>query len=118
MTFRLYDECNSVDQFESFKLKVNAQTSFNFSFNLSIATLDMTAVIFSIRVFMARAIGERNEKLGVSISDAKSAPIPETFATHYSNAEPRGTKFFVDQNSAIIIIGEGSNRVDAVIEPQ
>jgi hypothetical protein len=30
----------------------------------------------------------------------------------------RGAKFFVDQNGAIIIIGEGSNRVDAVIEPQ
>jgi hypothetical protein len=30
----------------------------------------------------------------------------------------RGAKFFVDQNSAIIIVGAGSNRADAVIEPQ
>jgi hypothetical protein len=30
----------------------------------------------------------------------------------------RGAKFLVDQNGAIIIIGEGSNRADAVIEPQ
>jgi hypothetical protein len=65
-----------------------------------------------MRVFM-----QRNKKLAVSkISDTKSAPIPETLVTQMP--KPRGAKFFVDQNGAIIIIGEGSNPVDAVIEPQ
>jgi hypothetical protein len=66
---------------------------------------------------MAGAIGQRNKKTRVvsKISDTKSA-IPETLVTQMP--KPRGAKFFVDQNGAIIIIGEGSNPVDAVIEPQ
>jgi hypothetical protein len=30
----------------------------------------------------------------------------------------RGARFLAEENGAIILIGEGSNRADAVIEPQ
>jgi hypothetical protein len=54
--------------------------------------------------------------IGDKVSNTKSAPIPESLVSQMPKL--RGAKFFVDQNGAIIIIGEGSNRADAVIEPQ
>jgi hypothetical protein len=72
-----------------------------------------------MRVFMhGRRDWTAQQKTRVvsKVSDTKSAPIPETLVTQMQ--KPRGAKFFVDQNGAIIIIGEGSNQVDAVIEPQ
>src|SRR5262249_15889200 len=78
---------------------------------------DMKAISASIRVLHSKSGAEQPKtRVGDKISDAKSAPIPESLVTQVPKL--RGTKFFVDQNSAIIIMGEGSNRVDAVIEPQ
>src|SRR5262249_39790716 len=78
---------------------------------------DMKAIRASIRVLPSTSGAEQPKtRVGDKISDTKSAPIPESLVTQMPKL--RGTKFFVDQNSAIIIIGEGSNRVDAVIEPQ
>ena len=78
---------------------------------------DMKAIRASIRVLPSKP-GEVQQKtrVGDKISDTKSAPIPESLVTQMPKL--RGTKFFVDQNGAIIIIGEGSNRADAVIESQ
>jgi len=78
---------------------------------------DMKAIRASIRVLPSKSGAEQPKtRVGDKISDTKSAPIPESLVAQMPKL--RGTKFFVDQNSAIIIIGEGSSRVDAVIEPQ
>ena len=78
---------------------------------------DMKAIRASIRVLPSKSGAEQQKtRVGDKISDTKSAPIPESLVSQMPKL--RGAKFFVDQNSAIIIIGEGSNRVDAVIEPQ
>ena len=78
---------------------------------------DMKAIRASIRVLPSKpgAVLQKT-RVGDKISDTKSAPIPESLVTQMPKL--RGAKFFVDQNGAIIIIGEGSNQADAVIEPQ
>jgi hypothetical protein len=78
---------------------------------------DMKAIRASIRVLPSKpGAAQQKTRVGDKISDARSAPVPESLVTQMPKL--RGAKFFVDQNGAIIIIGEGSNRVDAVIEPQ
>jgi len=78
---------------------------------------DMKAIRASIRVLPSKSgAAQQKTRVGDKISDTKSAPIPESLVVQMPKL--RGAKFFVDQNGAIIIIGEGSNRVDAVIEPQ
>jgi hypothetical protein len=77
---------------------------------------DMKAIRASIRVLPSTGAAQQKTRVGDKISDTKSVPIPESLVTQMPKL--RGAKFFVDQNGAIIIIGEGSNRVDAVIEPQ
>ena len=77
---------------------------------------DMKAIRASIRVLPSTGATQQKTHVGDKISDTKSATIPESLVTQMPKL--RGAKFFVDQNGAIIIIGEGSNRVDAVIEPQ
>ena len=78
---------------------------------------DMKAIRASIRVLPSKPGAEQQKtRVGDKISDSKSAPIPESLVTQMPKL--RGAKFFVDQNGAIIIIGEGSNRADAVVEPQ
>ena len=76
---------------------------------------DMKAIRASIRVLPSKP-GAQKTRVGEKVSDTKSAPIPESLVTQLPKL--RGAKFFVDQNDAIIIIGEGGNRADAVIEPQ
>jgi hypothetical protein len=78
---------------------------------------DTKAIRASIRVLPSKSGAEQPKtRVGDKISDARSAPVPESLVTQMPKL--RGAKFFVDQNGAIIIIGEGSSRVDAVIEPQ
>lgn len=78
---------------------------------------DMKAIRASIRVLPSKpGAAQQKTRVGDKISDAKSAPIPESLVTQMPKL--RGAKFFVDQNGAIIIIGEGGNQADAVIEPQ
>jgi hypothetical protein len=78
---------------------------------------DMKAIRASIRVLPSKSGAvQQKTRVGDKISDARSAPVPESLVSQMPKL--RGAKFFVDQNGAIIIIGEGSNRVDAVIEPQ
>jgi hypothetical protein len=84
---------------------------------LELGNDDMKAIRASIKVFPSKpGAAQQKTRVGDKISDTRSAPIPESLVTQLPKL--RGAKFFVDQNGAIIIIGEGSNRVDAVIEPQ
>ena len=70
-----------------------------------------------MRVFMhGRRDWTAQQKNSRGEQDFRYKIGPETLVTQMP--KPRGAKFFVDQNGAIIIIGEGSNRADAVIEPQ
>jgi len=53
---------------------------------------------------------------GQEISDAPTVRVPESLVSQMPRL--RGARFLADENGAIILIGEGSNRADAVIEPQ
>jgi hypothetical protein len=78
---------------------------------------DMKAIRASIKVLPSKpGAAQQKTRVGDKTSDIKSAPIPESLVIQMPKL--RGAKFFVDQNGAIIIIAEGSNRADAVIEPQ
>ena len=77
---------------------------------------DMKAIRASIKVLPSKPGAQQKIRVGDKISDVRSAPVPESLVNQMPKL--RGAKFFVDQNGAIIIIGEGSNRADAVIEPQ
>jgi hypothetical protein len=50
------------------------------------------------------------------ISTSFTIPVPGSLVGQI--AKLRGARFLVDDNGAIIISGEGSNRADVVIDPQ
>jgi hypothetical protein len=69
-----------------------------------------------IKVLPSKPGAQQKIQLGEEISDTPSTPVPESLVNRLPKL--RGASFLVDQNGAIIIIGEGSKRADAVIEPQ
>jgi hypothetical protein len=77
---------------------------------------DVKVVRSSIKVLPPKPGVQQKIHVGDAILNAGSAPVPESLVNQLPKL--RGAKFLVDQNSAIVIIGEGSNRADAVIEPQ
>jgi hypothetical protein len=77
---------------------------------------DMKAVRASIRVLPSNPGAQQKIHVGDEITGTIALPVPESLVSQIPKL--RGAKFLVDQNSAIVIIGQGSNRADAVIEPQ
>ena len=77
---------------------------------------DMKAIRAFIKVLPSQPGLQQKIHVGDKVLDNRTAPVPEPLVNQLPKL--RGAKFFVDQNSAIIIVGEGSNRADAVIEPQ
>jgi hypothetical protein len=77
---------------------------------------DTKAIRTYIKVLPSKSGAEAKIRVGDKISDIGSAPVPESLINQVPKL--RGARFVVDQNGAIIIIGEGSNRADVVIEPQ
>ena len=78
---------------------------------------DMKAIRAFIKVLPSKPGSEQKIHVGDKILDTRSAPfVPEPLVNQLPKL--RGAKFLVDENGAIIIVGEGSNRADAVIEPQ
>jgi hypothetical protein len=77
---------------------------------------DTKAIRAFIKVLPSKSGAQPKIHLGDMISDIGSAPVPESLINQVPKL--RGAKFLVDQNGAIIIVGEGSNRADAVIESQ
>jgi hypothetical protein len=44
------------------------------------------------------------------------APVPESLVGRIPKL--RGARFLVDDSGAIVIVGDGSNRADVVVDPQ
>ena len=77
---------------------------------------DMKAIRAFIKVLPSKTGSQQKIHVGDKILDIRSAPVPEPLVNKLPKL--RGATFFVDENGAIIIVGEGSKRADAVIEPQ
>jgi hypothetical protein len=77
---------------------------------------DIKVIRSFIKVLPPKSGAQQKIHVGDAILDTGSAPVPKSLVDQMPKL--RGAKFLIDQNSAIVIIGEGSNRADAVIEPQ
>jgi len=77
---------------------------------------DTKAIRAYIKVLPSKSGAQAKIRVGDKISDIGSVPVPESLVNQVPKLH--GAKFLIDQNGAIIIVGEGSNRADAVIEPQ
>jgi hypothetical protein len=77
---------------------------------------DMKAIRAFIKVLPSKPGAQQKIHVGEEIWGIRSVPVPESLVNQIPKL--RGARFLVDDNGAIIIIGQGSNRADAVIEPQ
>jgi hypothetical protein len=93
--------------------KVNAQQR---HIPITLGNDDIRAIRGFIKVLPSKPGTQQKIQLGDEISDMPSTPVPESLVSRLPKL--RGASFLIDQNGAIIIIGEGSKRADAVIEPQ
>ena len=80
---------------------------------LSFSEADVKIIRQSIKVLPPRPGALQKFHVGDEITDSTAAPIPASLIDQLPKL--RGARFSIDQNGAIIIIGEGSNRVDAVL---
>ena len=82
---------------------------------ITLSNDDMKVVRAFIKVPSQRGAHQKIY-VGQEISDATAVRVPESLVSQMPKL--RGARFLADENGAIILIGEGSNRADAVIEPQ
>jgi hypothetical protein len=80
---------------------------------LSFSEADVKVIRQSIKVLPPKPGALQKFHLGDEIADSTVAPIPASLVDQLPKL--RGARFSIDQDGAIIIIGEGSNRVDAVL---
>jgi hypothetical protein len=83
---------------------------------IALSNDDMKVIRSFIKVLPPRPGAQPKIHLGEGISDSSAVPVPELLISQVPKL--RGARFLVDQNGVIIIIGAGSNRADAVIEPE
>jgi hypothetical protein len=69
-----------------------------------------------LSVFARWAFCEETVRVGEEAPGATLAPVPESLTIQIPKL--RGARFGIDDNGAIVLFAEGSNRVAAVIEPQ
>jgi hypothetical protein len=69
-----------------------------------------------IRVLPPVPGGEPKIHIGDTVSNAASAPMPDALVEQLPKL--RGARFSIDQNGAIVLLGEGSNRADAIVSPR
>jgi hypothetical protein len=60
--------------------------------------------------------GQAKIHAGDEVSSAASAPVPDALVEKMPKL--RGARFLIDQNGAIVLLGEGSNRADAIVSPR
>jgi hypothetical protein len=77
---------------------------------------DMKAIRAFIKVLPSQPGAQPKIHLGDEVSNTSTVPVPESLVSQIPKLH--GARFLVDQNGAIILIGEGSSRADVVIEPQ
>jgi len=77
---------------------------------------DMKVIRAFIKVLPGKPGSKKPTQPGEEISVSSSVPVPESLVGQLPKL--RGAHFIVDENGAIVIFGQGSNRADAVISPQ
>jgi hypothetical protein len=77
---------------------------------------DTKAIRAFIKVLPSKPGTQQKIHVGEEISDISAVPVPDSLVNQIPKL--RGSRFIVDDNGAIILIGEGSNHADAIIEPQ
>ena len=77
---------------------------------------DVKLIRSSIKVLPSQPGAQPKVQLGQEVSAISTVPIPGSVVGQIPKL--RGARFLVDDNGAIIIVAEGSNRADVVIEPQ
>jgi hypothetical protein len=83
---------------------------------IALTTDESKAVRASIKVIPSKPGTQSKIRVGDEVADPKSAPVPESLTIQIPKL--RGARFSIDDNGAIVLFAEGSNRVAAVIEPQ
>ena len=83
---------------------------------ISLSNDDIKLIRASIKVLPSQLGAEPKVQLGQEISAISTVPVPGSVIGQIPKL--RGARFLVDDNGAIIIVAEGSNRADVVIEPQ
>lgn len=80
---------------------------------LSFSEADIKAIRQFIKVLPPKPGAEQKIHLGDEISNLTLAPVPESLVEKLPKL--RGARFTIDEDSSIAIIGEGANKVDAVL---
>ena len=83
---------------------------------ISLSNDDIKLIRASIKVLPSQPGAQPKVQLGQEVSAISTVPVPGSLVGQIPKL--RGAKFLVDDNGAIIIVAEGSNRADVVIEPQ
>jgi hypothetical protein len=81
-----------------------------------LGTEEMKSIRASIKVLPSKPGAQAKVRVGEEAPDLRSAPVPESLANQIPKL--RGARFAVDDNGAIVLFAEGSNRIGAVIEWQ
>ena len=83
---------------------------------IALTTDESKAIRASIKVIPASRGAQPKIRVGDEVADPKSAAVPESLTNQIPKL--RGARFTIDDNGAIVLFAEGSNRVEAVVEPQ
>jgi hypothetical protein len=83
---------------------------------INLSNDDIKLIRASIKVLPSQPGAQPKVQLGQEVSAISTVPVPGSVVGQIPKL--RGARFLVDDNGAIIIVGEGSNRADVVIEPQ
>jgi hypothetical protein len=83
---------------------------------LSFSEAEIKTIRQYIKVLPPKPGTQQKIHLGDEIPDSAVAPVPQSLIDQLPKL--RGARFSIDQDGAIIIIGEGSKRVDAVLSYQ
>ena len=83
---------------------------------ISLSNEDIKLIRASIKILPSQPGAQPKVQLGQEVSAISTVPVPGSVVGQIPKL--RGARFLVDDNGAIIIVAEGSNRADVVIEPQ
>jgi hypothetical protein len=83
---------------------------------INLSNDDIKLIRASIKVLPSQPGAQPKVQLGQEVSAISTVPVPGSVVGQIPRL--RGARFLVDDNGAIIIVAEGSNRADVVIEPQ
>jgi len=83
---------------------------------ISLSNDDIKLIRASIKVLPSQLGAQPKVQVGQEVSAISTVPVPGSVVGQIPKL--RGARFLVDDNGAIVIVAEGSNRADVVIEPQ